>query len=143
MYDDISDLFHRNKDPGYFCRAAIQDNAAALAASKLWIVPDCRRKTDFRYFETNFPAPGLCRRVKIVASDRSRAERGFVFQDGVDNAESECNLDDIPDEEFAHILENDNDKDKKTAPECLLRPLIDGEELAGFRKYLEENGLKP
>ena len=62
------------------------DNAAVV------IVSDCRRKTDITFFEEYFGRE-YTRRVRIEASEEKRKQRGFVFQDGVDKAESECGLD--------------------------------------------------
>ena len=39
----------RDKDHGYFCRAAIEFYAAADKSA--WIVSDCRRKSDLRLAE--------------------------------------------------------------------------------------------
>ena len=74
------------------------DNAAVV------IVSDCRRKTDITFFEEYFGRE-YTRRVRIEASDEKRKQRGFVFQDGVDNAESECGLDHL-EGGFDFILEN-------------------------------------
>ena len=40
----------RNKDHGYFCRAAIKHYAAH--ERPIWIVSDCRRPTDIAFFES-------------------------------------------------------------------------------------------
>ncbi len=79
----------RNENPAYFC-----DKSIAMYKAKsfpIWIVSDCRRKTDFEYFDANFS--GRTKKVRVSASQEVRDARGFVFQDGVDNAESECGLD--------------------------------------------------
>ena len=97
-------MHSRNEDPGYFCRAALkQTNADKFP---LWIVSDCRRKTDFHFFETNFP--GACIKVRVTASLATREKRGFVFQPNVDDAESECGLDNVTDLDF--VLENEGDR---------------------------------
>ena len=80
----------RNEDPSYFCLKAIDKYKGS--DFPLWIVSDCRRRTDFEFFEANYPR--LCKRVRIWASDEVRRSRGFSFQAGVDDAESECGLDD-------------------------------------------------
>ena len=36
-------------------------------------------------------------KVRILASEAARASRGFAFSAGVDDAESECGLDDVKD----------------------------------------------
>ena len=80
----------RNKDAGFFCRAALK--MAEAEKFPVWIVPDCRRKSDFQFFESAFPSK--CWRLRVKADDKSRVERGFLFTQGVDDAESECGLDD-------------------------------------------------
>ena len=42
----------RDKDHGYFCRAAIEFYAAADKSA--WIVSDCRRKSDLRLAEHKY-----------------------------------------------------------------------------------------
>ena len=42
----------RNADYTYFCKAAIEKYKAAECP--IWIVSDCRRKTDFQFFKENF-----------------------------------------------------------------------------------------
>ncbi len=79
----------RDENPAYFC-----DKSIEMYKGKnypIWIVSDCRRKTDFDYFDSNYS--GRNKKVRVIASQEVRDKRGFVFQDGVDNAESECGLD--------------------------------------------------
>lgn len=77
----------RNKDPGYFCRLATQD-----ADKPVWLVSDCRRLTDVEYFRHHY---SNCVVVWVSASDVVRASRGWEFVSGVDDAPSECALDDL------------------------------------------------
>lgn len=81
----------RNEDPSYFCLKAIE----AYDGDKfpIWIVSDCRRRSDFQFFLTKYGSQ-VCKTVRIFASDTVRESRGFVFQAGIDDAESECGLDD-------------------------------------------------
>ena len=44
----------RNGDPGYFCRQS--EEMYNAKNFNIWIVSDCRRKTDFKYFESNYPS---------------------------------------------------------------------------------------
>ena len=69
------------------------------------IVSDCRRKTDISFFEQEFGRECI-KRVRVEASDELRKQRGYVFQNGVDDAESECGLDHI-DGGFDFVLKND------------------------------------
>ena len=64
---------------------------------------DCRRKTDFEYFKSNFSVKIMT--LRIECSDLVRIERGFIFTHGIDDQETECGLD-----EYQHdfIIENDD-----------------------------------
>lgn len=104
----------RNQDHGYFCRAAIDKYGARQFP--LWIVSDCRRTTDFQFFQENFP--GKCRTIRIQASDEARKSRGFVFQAGVDDKESECGLDNH--DQFDYVIQNDG----QLAAQEILAPLV-------------------
>ena len=104
----------RNNDPGYFCRQA--EEMYKVDTFDIWIVSDCRRKTDFAYFESNYPS--RTKRVRIYASDVSRVSRGFVFTAGIDDAETECGVDDS---ETEFVLENSDQAD----PEVVLQPIIE------------------
>lgn len=54
------------------------------------IVSDIRRKTDIKFFqEENYNI----RTIRIEVSDETRTERGWKFQTGVDDVQSECDLD--------------------------------------------------
>nr|CAG4648320.1 EOG090X0FYC [Moina brachiata] len=79
----------RSKDPSFFCRAAIEMYKGAN--HPFWVVSDMRRKTDCLFFRTNFPGKVIF--VRLHAPDEARAKRGFKFQLGVDDSESECGLD--------------------------------------------------
>ena len=102
--------FHsRNKDYGYFCRKAMEMYKAE--SSRVIIVSDCRRKTDIKFFEETF-GTDCTKRVRVKASEDTRKQRGYIFQDGVDNAESECGLDDL-EGGFDFVLNNDGDDSEK------------------------------
>ncbi|XP_015115450.1 phosphomevalonate kinase [Diachasma alloeum] len=81
----------RNKDPGYFCRAAIDMYNAK--GKRIWIVSDVRRKTDLKWFRENFPQK--CKSIRIKCPDHIRSQRGWIFTKGVDDCETECDLDDV------------------------------------------------
>lgn len=103
----------RNRDPGYFCRQA--EEMYNGKDHEIWIVSDCRRKSDFCYFESNYS--GRTKRIRIFASEETRAKRGFVFESGIDDAETECGLDD-QDNDF--LLENSDE----SHPENVLQDLL-------------------
>ena len=77
----------------------------------IWIVSDCRRKTDVQFFEELFGREQV-RRIRIEVSEDTRKKRGFVFQNGVDDAESECGLDNL-DGGFDYVVHNDGIESEK------------------------------
>ncbi|CAK9812148.1 Phosphomevalonate kinase [Anthophora plagiata] len=81
----------RKKDYGYFCHAAI-DMCNAYSKS-VWIVSDVRRKTDVEWFVQNFGE--TCKTIRIVSDDVIRKKRGWMFVPGIDDSETECDLDDM------------------------------------------------
>lgn len=93
----------RKEDPSFFCRHAI--SVADADDKYVWIISDARRKTDLEFFFTNYP--GVSKSIRIIASEETRQERNWEFVKGVDDAESECDLDDIQIWDF--IVKNDND----------------------------------
>lgn len=74
----------RQADPGFFCRII-----CAAATRPVWIVSDARRPTDVEYFLTHY----CCLTVRVEASLSVREQRGWKHTPGVDDAESECALD--------------------------------------------------
>ncbi|XP_072038534.1 phosphomevalonate kinase-like [Amphiura filiformis] len=78
----------RNQDPGYFCQLTTTDVPASF---KVWIISDARRQTDVKYFKEHFTKETLT--VRVEAKLKVRECRGYVFTKGVDDAESECDLD--------------------------------------------------
>merc|ERR1719342_623613 len=90
----------RKEDYTYFCRAAIEKYKAK--DFPFWIVSDCRRETDLTYFIEQFG--NRVKKIRIVAEDDVRKERGWVFTESVDDQESECGLDRINDWDL--IIEN-------------------------------------
>lgn len=62
---------------------------------------DIRRKTDIEFFKNeNFNI----KTIRIEANDDVRQSRGWKFQQGVDDVQSECDLDDYANWDF--ILNN-------------------------------------
>ena len=57
----------------------------------VWIISDVRRHSDVSYFRHNFK----CVAVRVAATLSAREQRGFHFAEGVDDAQSECGLDDL------------------------------------------------
>ncbi|XP_055602396.1 phosphomevalonate kinase [Uranotaenia lowii] len=78
----------RSQNPGFFCKRACMQ-----LDREICIVSDIRRKTDIDYFRETFG--DRVRTIRIVASDATRISRGWQFQSGVDDVQSECDLDDF------------------------------------------------
>uniref|UniRef100_A0A8C2TTB3 Phosphomevalonate kinase n=2 Tax=Coturnix japonica TaxID=93934 RepID=A0A8C2TTB3_COTJA len=90
----------RRADPGFFCRAAVQG-----AAQPVWVVSDTRRLSDVEWFRDAYGAMVLT--VRVTASEETRRKRSWVFVAGVDDAESECGLDQGV--SFNWVITNDGD----------------------------------
>lgn len=83
----------RNKDPVYFIDKAIEMYKADQFP--VWIVSDMRRMSDLAQFRGRYGAS--CVTVRVTASEETRVARGWTFTPGVDDAESECDLDGVLD----------------------------------------------
>ncbi|KAF7996637.1 hypothetical protein HCN44_002283 [Aphidius gifuensis] len=94
----------RNKDYGYFCNAAIDMYNAR--EKKIWIVSDVRRKTDIKWFTENYK--NICKTIRIISNNDIRSQRGWIFTPGVDDSETECDLDDVHDWDLEIVNENNN-----------------------------------
>ncbi|XP_053507203.1 phosphomevalonate kinase [Ictalurus furcatus] len=90
----------RHLDPGFFCRMVV-----CGATQPVWIVSDCRRMSDLQWFYSEYPQ--RCASVRVEASDQTRAQRGWRFTAGIDDAESECGLDQGVD--FDWTIRNEGD----------------------------------
>lgn len=98
----------RKEDSEFFCDLATKD-----ACKPVWIISDCRRRTDIKYFRERFKTI----HVRVGASDEIRKLRGWSFVGGIDDAESECDLDNEAVDVFV-----DNNGDSK-ALETVLKEL--------------------
>ncbi|XP_070542180.1 phosphomevalonate kinase-like [Ptychodera flava] len=78
----------RKQEPYYFCRLAVQGNESV---KPVWIISDARRKTDVEFFREIYPSAAVT--VRVEAEVHVREQRGFLFTKGIDDAESECGLD--------------------------------------------------
>lgn len=92
----------RATDPGFFCKAAM-----ATASSKVIIVSDIRRKTDIKFFMEEYGSS--VRTFRIRCPENIRQRRGWSFQEGVDDVQSECDLDDFVGWDFEFL--NDGQED--------------------------------
>lgn len=102
----------RKKDPGIFCRAAIEMYKAM--SKPVWIVSDVRRKTDIAWFKENYG--DAVKTVRVHADEDVRKMRGWVFTSGVDDVASECDLDDYTDWDW----KIDNNGDENTFTKSVL-----------------------
>ncbi|KAI5725667.1 hypothetical protein M8J77_018564 [Diaphorina citri] len=92
----------RRKDNGCFIRSAIE--MAHANGKPVWIVSDMRRKSDLAWFQQHYS--GVCRTVRIVCEDAIRVQRGWVFTQGIDDAETECDLDELPISDWTWLVKN-------------------------------------
>ncbi|XP_071525936.1 phosphomevalonate kinase [Panulirus ornatus] len=83
----------RAQDKGYFIRAAIDMYEGDKYP--VWIISDMRRQSDLAWFKENYSS--CVYTVRITASEDVRKQRGWIFTQGIDDAESECDLDNITD----------------------------------------------
>jgi len=81
----------RAVDNGCFCRLALE--MADCTDRPVWIVSDTRRRTDLSWFRAQYGE--RVKTLHIEASLTVRQLRGFVFTEGVDDVESECDLDGV------------------------------------------------
>ncbi|KAF0289142.1 Phosphomevalonate kinase [Amphibalanus amphitrite] len=81
----------RAVDNGYFCRLALE--MAGADRYPVWIVSDTRRRTDISWFREKYG--DRVKTIQVKANLTTRELRGFVFTKGVDDAESECDLDGV------------------------------------------------
>eukprot|EP00968_Pinguiococcus_pyrenoidosus_P028814 scaffold8114_cov258-Pinguiococcus_pyrenoidosus.AAC.1 len=92
----------RLADPGYFARKVV-----AGASKPILIISDARRASDMVYFDQYPRSDAKVIKVRVRASDETRAERGWRFTPGVDDIDSECGLDNY--EAFDFFISNDGD----------------------------------
>ncbi|XP_072249510.1 phosphomevalonate kinase-like [Leuresthes tenuis] len=90
----------RSQDPGFFCHLATRGTRQPV-----WVISDARRLSDLQWFRSKFPQQ--TRFVRVQSSEETRAQRGWSFTKGVDDAESECGLDSGV--EFDWIITNEAD----------------------------------
>ncbi|BET00915.1 Phosphomevalonate kinase [Nesidiocoris tenuis] len=108
----------RKSDPGYFARAAIDMFQAS--DKPFWIIGDARRKTDVKWLVDNFGDKVFT--VRIRCSDDVRAGRNWKFTCGIDDAETECDLDDYAPWDL--IIDN-NGQDLTETINGLIRVFLD------------------
>ncbi|XP_008521348.2 phosphomevalonate kinase isoform X1 [Equus przewalskii] len=93
----------RQADPGFFCRKIVEG-----VSQPVWLVSDTRRVSDIQWFQETYGA--MTQTIRVVALEQSRQQRGWVFTPGVDDAESECGLDNFGG--FDWVIENHGDEQR-------------------------------
>lgn len=102
----------RLKDYGCFCREASKLGTSKILTGSLFlynfvsisvtkpicVVSDVRRKNDIKWFKENFGE--RIKTVRVHCNDQERIQRGWNFQTGVDDVQSECDLDDYTEWNF-------------------------------------------
>ncbi|KFD46819.1 hypothetical protein M514_12302 [Trichuris suis] len=99
----------RKRDSAYFCRLAVQEAVSLRkgdADITVLIICDCRRHSDITFFEDSFDLKSVVVRVRVEATESVRRQRGWVFVPGIDDQETECDLDD--ELKWNCILHNDD-----------------------------------
>ncbi|RWS10008.1 phosphomevalonate kinase-like protein [Dinothrombium tinctorium] len=81
----------RKNDPHYFLRLSIEENDAIN--KPVWLMTDARRESDLIFFKGEQFKSAKLFTVRIVASDETRKSRGWVYTPGIDDATTECGLD--------------------------------------------------
>lgn len=79
------------------------------------IISDIRRKTDIEFFRSQ---RYNIKTVRINASEDVRENRGWTFECGVDDVQSECDLDDVT--QWDLVIDNDGTNDVDTIVEKVL-----------------------
>lgn len=92
----------RAVDPGVYCREASKNITKTTV-----IVSDIRRKADIKWFKETFG--DKIKLVRIFCPESLRIERGWKFTKGIDDIQSECDLDDFHDWDL--LVENDGKKE--------------------------------
>ncbi|NXK14672.1 PMVK kinase, partial [Herpetotheres cachinnans] len=113
----------RRANPGFFCRMAVEGAAQPVWVSSgglrgsaghgagadrtpAQVVSDTRRLSDVEWFRDVYG--DVVQTVRVVASEETRKRRNWVFVAGVDDAESECGLDQGV--AFDWVITNDGDE---------------------------------
>ena len=82
----------RAQNPFVFCESIAKE--AEGSGKEIWIVSDLRRRTDVKYFEKYCQDNGIqLKLIRVNCDEETRGERGWVFTEGIDDAETECDLD--------------------------------------------------
>eukprot|EP00794_Sanderia_malayensis_P015104 gene15104-16662_t len=90
----------RRCEPEYFCKQLIPEG---IKSGKLiWIISDIRRRTDIQFFDQFDNV-----KLRITANEDTRLKRGWNFIPGIDDSETEVDLDSYKHWDF--VVENNGD----------------------------------
>lgn len=113
---------HREKE-GWNCFLRLAIKRQRAKDKPIWILNDARRPCDLEYFESDdIFANTKIIKLRIEASDEARMSRGWQFVQGIDDAGTECALDEY--EDWTHVIENDYN-DRRDEVMTQLRPIFD------------------
>lgn len=82
------------------------------ASAKVIIVSDIRRKTDINFFKKEYGSFSSLKTIRISCPDDIRQERGWLFQEGVDDVQSEIDLDKIVGWDFEFLNDGREDTER-------------------------------
>uniref|UniRef100_A0AC35UC89 Phosphomevalonate kinase n=1 Tax=Rhabditophanes sp. KR3021 TaxID=114890 RepID=A0AC35UC89_9BILA len=77
----------RKQNPHFFCEKTMSVNSKA----DVIIISDCRRQTDLEFFISRYENNVV--KVRVIAGDESRKLRGYEYTSEIDDADTECGLD--------------------------------------------------
>lgn len=89
----------------HLCLIIIVGISHVSAQRPVVVVSDIRRRTDIEYFKNTYNI----KTIRIEAVNDVRQQRGWTFENGVDNVQSECDLDDF--EHWDFRINNDGTDD--------------------------------
>ncbi|KAK4473270.1 hypothetical protein MN116_002752 [Schistosoma mekongi] len=97
------------QDPYIFVRKSLLESTRryGICQPAVIIISDARRINDVEYLIKTF-GRSKCLLIRIVAPIEIRTERGWTYVNGVDNAASECGLDEFTN--WDYIVSNNGDK---------------------------------
>lgn len=94
-------------DPVYFLKEAIE--MWKKEEKKIWIISDARRVCDVEYFKSEQFKDVKVIAIRITASEETRKNRKWTFTENIDDAQTECGLDNY--KEWDYIINNDGSLD--------------------------------
>ncbi|KAL7054377.1 hypothetical protein AAHC03_026156 [Spirometra sp. Aus1] len=104
----------RNQDPEIFCREALNQVLTISEPPAVIIAADARRPSDLAFFHRISSPCRTALHLRIFASEATRRARGWHPVPEVDEADTECALDDAP-YDLLVVNENSESLDKSMA----------------------------